>query len=135
MSVATRTRTVEALERAGAVVLGLVAVDGVGLDAGARELLREAVGAVLGLHEDEDLAPVVRAHQVREEARACARGSPGAGPARRGSAGVLRRATSTVAGLFMKVAASLRISSGKVAENSRFCRVAGRSARSCGCRG
>ena len=52
MSVATSTRSSLSLKRLSVrvrCVLGLVAVDRVGLDAAALELLREAVGAVLGL--------------------------------------------------------------------------------------
>src|SRR5688500_443825 len=57
----------EALERPCPVVLVLVPMNGVGFDAGTRELVGEAVGAVLGAHEDEHLAPVVRLYEVREE--------------------------------------------------------------------
>jgi hypothetical protein len=57
----------EARQGAHARVLALVAVDGIGLDAAFLELQREAVGAVLGLGEDQHLPPVVRLHEVREE--------------------------------------------------------------------
>ena len=70
MSVATSTRTLfclEALQRLDARVLALVAVDRRGVDAVALELVGEAVGAVLGLAEDEHLLPVVGLDEVREE--------------------------------------------------------------------
>jgi hypothetical protein len=57
----------EARQRAHARVLALVAVDRIGLDTAFLELLREAVGAVLGLGEDQHLPPVVCLHEVREE--------------------------------------------------------------------
>src|ERR1043166_8698961 len=57
----------EALEGAHACVLRLVAMDRVGLDPAFLELLRQAVGAVLGLREHEHLAPVVGLHEVGEE--------------------------------------------------------------------
>src|SRR4026207_2223716 len=73
MSVATSTRTLFALNSLRARmaafggVLRLVAVDRIRMDALARELLREAVGAVLGAHEHQHLLPVVGFHEVREE--------------------------------------------------------------------
>ena len=48
------------------MVLRLVAVDRVGLDAGALELLREAVGAVFRAAEHQHLAPVVRLDEMGE---------------------------------------------------------------------
>src|SRR5581483_11224694 len=57
----------ERLERARARVLRLVAVDRVGLDLRAPELLREAVRPVLGLGEDEHLRPVVALDEVLEQ--------------------------------------------------------------------
>ena len=57
----------EALQGLDARVLALVAVDRGGVDAVLLELVGEAVGAVLGLAEDEDLLPVVRLDQVREQ--------------------------------------------------------------------
>ena len=57
----------EALQGARARVLALVAVDGVGLDAVALELLGEPVGAALGLAEHQHLAPVARPHEMREQ--------------------------------------------------------------------
>ena len=56
MSVATSTRTragAEVFERALAGALRLVAVDRLGADAGADQLLGDPVGAVLGAGEDE----------------------------------------------------------------------------------
>ena len=66
----------ETLERADARVLRLVAVDRVGVDAVAHELAREAVGAVLGLAEDEHLAPVVWPSRGARAARASSRHRP-----------------------------------------------------------
>src|SRR5206468_12652592 len=57
----------ELLQGALARVLALVAVDRVGVDAVARQLLCEAVGAVLRLAEHQDLLPVVRLHEMREQ--------------------------------------------------------------------
>ena len=54
-------------KRALALILTLVAMDRVGVDAVARELLREAVGAVLGAAEHQHLFPVIGFHQVREQ--------------------------------------------------------------------
>ena len=48
-----RLALLEAIERTGALALALVAVDGVGVEAGAFELLRDAVGAVLGAGEHQ----------------------------------------------------------------------------------
>ncbi len=57
----------EALERAHALRLALVAVDGVRLDTVLVELLGQAVGAMLGFGEHQHLEPVVRLHKVGEE--------------------------------------------------------------------
>ena len=57
----------EILECAHARVLALVAMDGHGRDAGALQLLREPVGAVLGAREHQHLVPVAFLDQVREQ--------------------------------------------------------------------
>ena len=57
----------EALERARARRLALVAVDGDGVDAVLPELLGEAVGAVLGLGEHQHLLPAIGLDEVREQ--------------------------------------------------------------------
>jgi hypothetical protein len=54
-------------QRLGARTLALVAVDRRGADAVAFELLRQAVGTVLGAREDQHLAPVPGEDQVREQ--------------------------------------------------------------------
>ena len=57
----------EVRQRARAVRLALVAVDRVRADAVAPELLGEAVGAVLGAREHEDLLPTAAADEVRQQ--------------------------------------------------------------------
>ena len=57
----------EIRERLGTRGLALVAVDRRGLDAGALEVLRQAVGTVLGAAEDQDLAPVQRLDEVHQQ--------------------------------------------------------------------
>src|SRR5205085_1366286 len=57
----------EVLERTHPLTLALVAVDRVGVDAIAAELLREAVGAVLRAGEDERLLDSPSLDEVREE--------------------------------------------------------------------
>ena len=67
-SVATRSVDAAGLEvgeRANALRLALVAVDGGGGDAVLLQLLGQPVGAVLGAGEDERLLDRVRAHEVR----------------------------------------------------------------------
>ena len=57
----------EARQRPGAGPLALVAVDGHRFDAVLAQLLGQAVGAVLGLGEDQHLRPAARADQVRQQ--------------------------------------------------------------------
>jgi hypothetical protein len=57
----------EALQRSRARVLALVAVDRIRLDAAAFELFRQPVCAALGLAEHQNLVPVARAHEMREQ--------------------------------------------------------------------
>ncbi len=63
----TRLALLEAVERTGALALALVAVDGVGVEAGAFQLLRDAVSAVLGAGEDQRaLDRLIGEHRVQE---------------------------------------------------------------------
>ena len=57
----------EHVERFDASGLTLVAVDRGGADAGALELLREPVGAVLGARENQHLAPLALLNQVHQQ--------------------------------------------------------------------
>ena len=57
----------EVLQRLHARVLALVAVDGHGIDAGALQLLREAVRAMLGAREHQHLVPVALVDEMREQ--------------------------------------------------------------------
>ena len=68
-SVATRTRCLpfgEALEGGGALRLAAVAVDDVGVVAELFELLRDAVGSVLGAREDEEGSLLFAQHLVEQ---------------------------------------------------------------------
>ena len=56
----------EALERGGALRLAAVAVDDVGVVAELLELLRDAVGAVLGAREDEEGSLFLSQHLVEQ---------------------------------------------------------------------
>ena len=78
MSVATSTRDIAAAERfqgALARILGLVAMDGVGLDAVLRQMLGDAVGAVLGAGEDDDAVHRLVLQQLQPAAGASAASS------------------------------------------------------------
>ena len=57
----------EHVERLDARRLALVAVDGSGLDAGALELLSQAIRAVLGAREDQHLAPLAFLDQMHQQ--------------------------------------------------------------------
>ena len=57
----------EALQRAHARILALVAVNRIGFDAIPVEVLGEPVGAALGLAEHEDLPPIAVLHEVRQQ--------------------------------------------------------------------
>ena len=70
MSVATRIADaagLEVVERADALRLALVAVDGGGVDAVLAELLGEAVGAVLGPREHEGLVDPAERDEVAQQ--------------------------------------------------------------------
>ena len=131
-SVATRTRISPDLKPSRARVRSgceRSRVDGDGVDALAIEPRGEPRGGQLGPGEDEDLAQVVLADEVGEQrflAVAVDRVDELAG---RASAAVLRGATSTVAGSRRIVPDRRRMSSENVAENIRFWRCGGSSAR------
>ncbi len=70
MSVATRMATLfclKSLQRAHALRLALVAVDGHCADAVKDQLLGESVGAVLGARENERLVDTARLDEVAEQ--------------------------------------------------------------------
>jgi hypothetical protein len=57
----------ETRQRLRARRLALVAVDGVGLNAIARELFRQTIGAVLGARKDQNLRPIARREEMRQQ--------------------------------------------------------------------
>ena len=121
MSVATSTRTcarLEAVERALARVLRLVAVDGVRREAGLLQMLGDAVGDVLGAGEDDDALELVhRAADATSSARLsfCAMWITRWSIL---SAVLVGGETSTRSGWCSMSPTSLTTSSGMVAENS-----------------
>ena len=118
----------EVLERRLALGLRLVAVDRVGVDVVAAQLVREAVRADARAGEDQHLLAGRASGSGTRAVRASSRARPRCSTCVTSSAAALRAATCTSAGSRSSVLIRLRISSGKVAENSRFCRCTGRSA-------
>ena len=119
----------EALERARPLGLRAVRVDGHGVQARPVEASREPGGGDLGPREHQHLAQVVRPQQVDRGAPPCGRGRPGrraGGRPRRRCSAARPRSSPDRAGSWRTGA---RTSSSNVAENSRFWRWAGSSAR------
>src|ERR1700688_770390 len=99
-----------------AVVLRLVAVNGVGADAGPLEALHHLVGAVLGAGEDQRAIDRLLLQELRQQ-----RGLGGGMRSAVGAAGV----TATRAGSRSIASASSAISFGIVAEKNSVCRLIG----------
>jgi hypothetical protein len=115
-------------QRANALWLALVAVDGRRLDPVVLELRGEAVGTVLRAREHERLVDLAAADEVAEQL-ALALAIDRVATCVTRSVALLRGATWTNAGSCNRPSARRRISFEKVAEKSRFWRRGGNTAR------
>ena len=59
--------TLEGFQRFGALLLALVAMDGVGLDALAMQIMREATGAELGADKNQYLTQLFMAQDMHQQ--------------------------------------------------------------------
>ena len=128
VEMATSTRSLparQASRRVGALLLALVAVDGVGRDAAALEVVRQAAAHELGVDEWPGLVSGLWRSRWASRLRFMP-GTPVVFTWVMVSDTMLRRATSISCGSFQRIWSAGAISSGWVAENSELWRCLGR---------